>query len=103
MNRLVLLLLAAPAALASDLVGPASCRACHAEAYRIWAAGPHARAAETLTPEQRKRTLCLQCHSGQAPSLKPFDPKEAMQRIDHWTADRAARKPKVSFLLKPHP
>jgi hypothetical protein len=159
MNRLVLLLLAAPAALASDLVGPASCRACHAEAYRIWAAGPHARAAETLTPEQRKRTLCLQCHSrdeqragqadvqgvscetchgggrfyqpavvmrdkelsrlfglidptpqsclachsGQAPSLKPFDPKEAMPRIDHWTADRAARKPKVSFLLKPHP
>ena len=46
---------------------------------------------------------CMVCHSGQAPSLKPFDPKEAMQRIDHWTADRAARKPKVSVLLKPHP
>jgi hypothetical protein len=23
-----------------------------------------------------------------------------MQRIDHWTADRAARKPKVSLWLK---
>jgi len=23
-----------------------------------------------------------------------------MQRIDHWTADRAARKPKVTLLLK---
>ena len=43
---------------------------------------------------------CMACHGGQSPSLKPFDPKEAMQRIDHWTADRAARKPKVSLLLK---
>src|SRR6267378_2181776 len=120
MKRLALFLLLAPAALASDLVGPASCRACHAEAYRIWAAGPHARAAQALTPEQR-RPLCLQCHArdeqrsgqadvqgvscetchgGESPSLKPFDPKEAMQRIDHWTADRAARKPKVTLLLK---
>ena len=63
MKRLALFLLLSPAALASDLVGPASCRACHAEAYRIWAAGPHARAAQALTPEQRKQPLCLQCHS----------------------------------------
>src|SRR5258708_22476134 len=156
MNRLVLLLLAAPAALASELVGPASCRACHAEAYRIWAAGPHARAAQTLTPEQRKQTLCLQCHSrdeqragqadvqgvscetchrggrfyqpavvmrdkelsrlfglidptpqsclachgGQSPSLKPLDPKEAMQRIGHWAADPGGRKTKRALLLQ---
>ena len=121
MKRLVLLFLVAPAALASDLVGPASCRTCHSEAYRIWAASPHARAAESLMPDQRQKPLCLQCHSrdeqragqaevqgvscetchgGQSPSLRPFDPKEAMQRIDHWTADRAARKPKVSLWLK---
>ena len=159
MTRLALLLCIAPAALASDLVGPASCRTCHAEAYRIWSAGPHARAAQALAPEQRKQPLCLQCHSrdeqregqadvqgvscetchgggrwyqpavvmrdkelsrlfglidpgaqsclvchgGQSPSLKPFDVKEAMQRIDHWTADRAARKPKLSLGLKEHP
>ena len=151
-----LLALAGPA-LAADLVGPESCRACHAEAYRIWAQSPHARAIDSLTPDQRRSGLCLSCHSrdeqrsnpadpvtsvscetchgggryyqpavvmrdkelsrlfglidptpqscmachgGQSPSLKPFDPKEAMQRIDHWTADRAARKPKVSLLLK---
>ena len=150
------LALAAPA-YASDLVGPESCRACHAEAYRIWAQSPHARALDSLSSDQRRSTLCLSCHSrdeqrsnpvdpvtsvscetchgggrfyqpavvmrdkdlsrlfglidptpqscmachgGQSPSLKPFDPKEAMQRIDHWTADRAARKPKVSLLLK---
>jgi Cytochrome c554 and c-prime len=156
MTRLALLLCLAPAALASDLVGPASCRTCHAEAYRIWSAGPHARAAQALLPDQRKQPLCLQCHSrdeqregqadvqgvscetchgagrwyqpamvmrdkelsrlfgltdptpqsclvchgGQSPSLKPFDVKEAMQRIDHWTADRAARKPKLSLRLE---
>jgi ribosomal protein L37AE/L43A len=156
MKRLILLLLLAPAALASDLVGPTSCRTCHPEAYRIWAAGPHARAASSLTPEQRQKPLCQQCHSrdeqragqavvegvscetchgggryyqpavvmrdkelarlfgltdptpqacmachgAQSPSLRPFDPKEAMQRIDHWSAERAARKPKVSLWLK---
>lgn len=141
-------LLLASAAQASDLIGPVACRTCHAEAYRIWSQGPHARAAEALSPEQRRQPLCLQCHSrdeqratqadargvscetchgpgryyqpavvmkdkelsrlfglvdptpascmvchgGNAPSPRPFDVKEAMQRIDHWTADRAARK-----------
>lgn len=152
--RLALLMLIAPAALASDLVGPVSCRACHAEAYRIWSASPHARAAESLNAEQRKNPLCLNCHSrdesrsgqtevsgvscetchgggryyqpaevmrdkelahlfglvdpneasckvchgGASPSLKPFDLKEAMQRIDHWSADRAARQKKSASL-----
>jgi hypothetical protein len=157
--RFALLLLIAPAALASDLVGPVSCRACHAEAYRVWAASPHARAAETLSPEQRKNPLCLNCHSrdearasqadvagvscetchgggryyqpsevmrdkelahlfglvdpsessckvchgGASPSLKSFDVKEAMGRIDHWTADRAARaKKSASLSTKQH-
>jgi hypothetical protein len=159
MKRLVLLLCAAPAALAANLVGPVSCRTCHAEAYRIWAAGPHARAAQALPADQRQKPLCLQCHSrdeqretqadvqgvscetchgggrwyqaaavmrdkelarlfglidptaqscmvchgGQSPSLKPFDVKEAMQRIDHWTAERAARKPKLSLWLRERP
>jgi hypothetical protein len=151
--RLALLLLFAPAAMASDLVGPVSCRSCHAEAYRVWAASPHARAADTLSAEQRKQPLCLNCHSrdearsaqvevagvscetchgagryyqpaevmrdkelshlfglvdpseasckvchgGASPSLKTFDVKEAMQRIDHWSADRAARKKSASL------
>lgn len=157
MKRLpALVLLLAPAAFASDLVGPISCRTCHAEAYRIWADSPHARAAKALTQQQRKQPLCLSCHSrdeerggqvdvagvscetchgagrfyqpavvmrdkelsrlfgladptaascktchgGGSPSLRPFDPAEAMKRIDHWTADRAARKPKLTMWLK---
>jgi hypothetical protein len=151
---LAALILVGSGAQASDLVGPVSCRTCHAEAYRIWSLSPHARADEALPPEQRKQPLCLQCHSrdeqraGQAdvqgvscetchgggryyqpaavmrdkelarlfgltdptpasclvchggaqPSLRPFDAKEAMQRIDHWTADRAKR---ASSALRP--
>ena len=156
MRTLLVILAVASSAAASDLVGPASCRTCHAEAFRIWSQGPHARAAQALSAEQRKQPLCLQCHSrdeqrggqvdvqgvscetchgggryyqpsavmrdkelsrlfglqdptastcmvchgGAAPSLKPFDVKEAMSRIDHWTAERAARKANGSLL--PH-
>lgn len=138
--------------LASDLVGPESCRACHAAAYDIWKASPHARAAKALAPDQQKQQLCLQCHSrdetrsgqaevagvscetchgggkfyqpaavmrdkelsrlfgltdptaqsckvchgGESPSVHPFNAGEAMKKIDHWTADRAARKLKTS-------
>ena len=143
-------LLSASAAGAHDLIGPVACRTCHAEAYRIWEASPHARAARSLPPDDRQKPLCLQCHSrdeekagqadasgvscetchgpgrfyepavvmrdkelshlfgmvdvtqqsckvchgGESPSLKPFDVAEALKRIDHWTADRAARAPK---------
>jgi Cytochrome c554 and c-prime len=141
------LALAVPAR-ASDLVGPESCRACHAEAYRIWSQGPHARAVDSLTQDQRRSALCLSCHSRDeqrsnpldpvagvscetchgggryyqpavvmrdkdlarlfgmqdapatcvachgpgSPSAQPFDVKAALQRIDHWTAERARRQ-----------
>lgn len=151
---LAILLVSSAVAAASDMVGPVSCRTCHAEAYRIWSQSPHARAAQELTPDQRRTPLCLQCHSrdegrstqadvsgvscetchgggryyqvavvmrdkelarlfglvdptpqscmvchgGATPSVKPFDVKEAMQRIDHWSADRAARAKKTAEL-----
>ena len=63
MRPLFLLLLASAPALASDLAGPASCRACHEEAYRAWSQSPHARAVDSLTPDQRRMPLCLSCHS----------------------------------------
>jgi hypothetical protein len=157
-RTLLAALLASTAALANtELVGPESCRTCHKEAYETWRASAHARAHETLQPEQRKNPLCLQCHSrdearsGQAqvvgvscetchgpgrsyqvdvvmrdkelarmmglqdvtpqscltchnadsPSLKAFDPKEAMARIDHWTAERK-KSGKEAALQSPH-
>ena len=150
---LLAIVMAASAASASDLAGPESCRTCHAEAYKIWSQGPHARAAEALTGAQRQAPLCLQCHSrdevrsgaaavagvscetchgggrfyqqaivmrdhdlarafgladlsaanaaplclschgGEQQLLSgPFDVKAALASIDHWTAERAARK-----------
>jgi len=149
------LALAGPAA-ASDLVGPESCRACHAEAYRIWSQGPHARAVASFTPDQRRSALCLSCHSRDeqrsnpadpvagvsceschgggryyqpavvmrdrelaklfgmqeaaatcaschgpgSPSAQPFDVKAALQRIDHWTAERAKRQARAGMGTK---
>lgn len=149
----VALCLAAAPARASDLMGPESCRACHAEAYKVWAASPHARAALALSGGQQatsplclychsrdevragqaavtgvscetchgggrfyqpeivmrdkelshlfglaelsgtnSQTLCLSCHGGEQAQVKPFDLKSSLAKIDHWTADRAARK-----------
>lgn len=148
---------AQPALASPDLMGPASCRTCHQEAYRVWSTSAHARAKASLTAEQRKQPLCLQCHSrdeqrsgqaevtgvscetchgggryyqpsvvmrdkelahsfglidpqpsscmvchgGESPSLKSFDVKEALGRIDHWTADRAARQKPAPASPKP--
>ncbi len=153
-----ILLLSAPA-LASDLVGPESCRTCHAEAYRIWSQSPHARAVASFAPDQRRSALCLSCHSRDeqrgspadpvvgvscetchgggrfyqpavimrdkelarlfgmqealatctschgsgSPSPQPFDVKAALQRIDHWTADRAKRQAGAQAKAKPKP
>jgi hypothetical protein len=149
----LLALCAALPARASDLLGPESCRTCHAEAYKVWTASRHARAVEALAPDQRQQPLCLQCHSrdearsgaafvtsvscetchgggrfyqpdivmrdrelarafglvdlgkpevqaalclschgGEIPSAQPFELKSALERIDHWSAERAARK-----------
>ena len=34
---------------------------------------------------------CRTCHDATTPSLRPFDFKESLKAIDHWTAERAAR------------
>jgi hypothetical protein len=66
-----LLLLAAAAALplladAGDKVGPETCKACHPGAYASWAAGPHARARESLPEKSREDRRCLSCHAPDA-------------------------------------
>ena len=152
---IALLACVSPAALAAtEMVGPESCASCHRAAYDSWKTSPHARAHFSLSAEQKKQPLCLQCHSrdelrsgqaqvagvscetchgpgrsyqsevvmrdkelarllglaeptaasclachnGSSPSLKAFDAKEAMARIDHWTAERAARAGKKAAL-----
>jgi hypothetical protein len=60
------LALVAPAA-AADFMGAESCKACHPEAYAAWRGSKHARAFESLSPQQRKDARCVTCH---APDLR---------------------------------
>ena len=52
-----------PIALAGDLVGPETCKACHPAAYAAWREGPHARALDSLVPASRADRRCLSCHA----------------------------------------
>lgn len=74
MRSLVLALLLPSAAFASDLVGAASCRTCHAQAFEIWSKSPHAHAVDSLAPEQRKSPMCTSCHSRDEQRSNPADP-----------------------------
>jgi len=75
MRFFALVLLASSAAFAaSDLVGPVSCRTCHAQAFEIWSKSPHAHAVDSLTAEQRKSPMCLSCHSRDEQRGSPADP-----------------------------
>jgi hypothetical protein len=64
---LLAVLAAAPAGaadfVAADMVGPESCKACHAEAYNAWKLSKHSRALDSLSPQQQKDGRCLSCHS----------------------------------------
>ena len=56
-------LLVSAAALAADLLGPESCKGCHAEAFAVWSTSKHARCLESLTREQQQDPRCTACHS----------------------------------------
>lgn len=64
MRHLLAIAALAPAlALAGDLVGPETCKACHPAAYAAWREGPHARALESLPERSRADGRCLSCHA----------------------------------------
>ncbi|HET9599115.1 MAG TPA: multiheme c-type cytochrome [Anaeromyxobacteraceae bacterium] len=58
-----LLALAPGAALAADLIGPETCKACHPAAYEAWRVSPHARALEAVPEARRKDARCTTCHA----------------------------------------
>ena len=39
---------------------------------------------------------CRTCHDASSPSLRPFDFKESLKAIDHWSAERARRSGQAS-------
>ncbi len=84
-----------------------SCETCHGpgRSYQPEVVMRDKELARLLGLQEVGAQSCLACHNGDSPSLKAFDPKEAMARIDHWTADRAARTgvKKASLPVKPAP
>ncbi len=49
-------------------IGATKCKMCHnkaakGEIYNLWAAGPHAKAMESLKGDEAKDPKCLKCHS----------------------------------------
>lgn len=138
---------------AADFIGPESCKSCHPAAYEAWKKSQHARALDSLTPQQRRdprcmschspdqkqhvaavscetchgggqfyhpayvmkdpelaravgledpgEKMCVKCHDANAPGLTPFDFATKLKAIDHWSAERAAKKAAKAAQKKP--
>ena len=46
-----------------EYVGESKCKVCHMAQHKAWAATKHAKALETLKPEDRAKPECLACHT----------------------------------------
>lgn len=46
---------------------------------------------------------CRTCHDASSPSLRPFDFKESLKAIDHWSADRAGKNARAQATPQQHP
>lgn len=71
-----------------------TCESCHGAGEYYWPAyvmrDPElSRAAGLSTPDGKS---CVVCHDASSPSLVPFDVESRLAAIDHWSAERAARK-----------
>jgi formate-dependent nitrite reductase cytochrome c552 subunit len=71
-----------------------SCESCHGNgqhyvAHYVMKDPELARLVGLQDPGEKS---CRNCHDATSPSLKPFDFKEALRRIDHWTLARAKKR-----------
>ncbi len=75
-----------------------SCETCHGggqyySARHVMKDSELVRLTGLLDPSEKS---CRSCHDGSSPSLKPFDFKEKLKAIDHWTAERKKREERAS-------
>jgi hypothetical protein len=75
-------------------VAGVSCEGCHgpgqfyAPSY-VMRDAELARAVGLVVPGEKE---CRACHDASSPSLEPFDYAKKLKLVDHWSAERAARK-----------
>ncbi len=89
------------AALAQEFVGAESCKACHPEAYAAWRASKHARALDSLSPQQAKDARCVTCH---APDLREREVAGVTCETchgagQHYSPEYVMRDPELSRLV----
>lgn len=80
-----------------------SCETCHGPGQHYSAAhvmrdAELARLTGLKTPDEKS---CRTCHDASSPSLRPFDHAARLSRIDHWTAEREARKARQTSARSP--
>lgn len=78
---------------ADQRVAHVSCETCHGggqyySAKFVMKDGELARLSGLVDPSEKS---CRACHDGSSPSLKPFDFKDKLKAIDHWTVERKKR------------
>lgn len=54
---------AKPTAAKYDYIGKDKCKLCHKQEHDSWLTSVHAKAWETLKPEEQKKEECITCHS----------------------------------------
>jgi len=59
----VLFLAASAAAQGRTFIGADKCKMCHKVEHTSWAATKHAKALESLKPEEQKKKECIECHT----------------------------------------
>jgi hypothetical protein len=82
---------------AEQRVAQVSCETCHGggqyySARYVMKDGELARLAGLLDPTEKS---CRGCHDASSPSLRPFDFKEKLKAIDHWSLERKKRAQKA--------
>ncbi len=80
-----------------------SCETCHGagRSYQTDVVMRDPELARLLGLAEVGEQSCLMCHNANAPSAGKFDFKAALGRIDHWSAERAAREQKAAAPAAP--
>jgi hypothetical protein len=74
--------------------GEVSCESCHGggQYYSPRYVMKDAELARAVGLSDPSEKSCLRCHDANAPALKPFEFAQKLKLIDHWSAERQARK-----------
>jgi hypothetical protein len=85
---------------ADQRVAQVSCETCHGggQYYSAKYVMKDAELARLAGLVDSTEKACRACHDASSPSLRPFDFKEKVKAIDHWSIERKKREQKITEL-----